>query len=198
MKYVVLYSGGIDSTAVLLLLKAANVKYEIAHFLISPLSTIHAMKVLNMIGEESEVHIWDHRQFLKSVSKESPSLTCLACKRAMLYVVRERGIPVTGDSLGQVASQTLHNLSVIGNAARPLLGSDKEDVDAFLMRVLKDQLKVQLVRKGSVYQCPFKPSKPVVRATPKIRRKVEELVMKFKSTIRYLGMRKPVEMTALG
>jgi thiamine biosynthesis protein ThiI len=40
---------------------------------------------------------------------------------------------VTGDSLGQVASQTLENLSVVSAAAglpifRPLIGSDKEEI----------------------------------------------------------------------
>lgn len=64
--------------------------------------------------------------------------TCIFCKRRMYRVaetfarsVGARGI-VTGESIGQVASQTLDNLLVLNDAAtmpvyRPLIGFDKED-----------------------------------------------------------------------
>src|SRR5207245_11754346 len=47
---------------------------------------------------------------------------------------------VTGDSLGQVASQTLANLAVIGEAARlpllrPLVGMDKSEITAEAARI---------------------------------------------------------------
>jgi thiamine biosynthesis protein ThiI len=64
--------------------------------------------------------------------------TCIFCKRRMYRVatayadkVGAKGI-VTGEALGQVASQTLDNLLVLDEAAgipvyRPLIGFDKED-----------------------------------------------------------------------
>ena len=65
--------------------------------------------------------------------------TCIFCKRRMYRVATDfavrngaKGI-VTGESLGQVASQTLDNLLVLTDAAsevpiyRPLIGFDKED-----------------------------------------------------------------------
>jgi len=64
--------------------------------------------------------------------------TCIFCKRRMYRVatayadkVGAKGI-VTGESLGQVASQTLDNLVVLTDAAmipiyRPLIGFDKEE-----------------------------------------------------------------------
>lgn len=65
--------------------------------------------------------------------------TCILCKRRMYRIATafahrtgSRGI-VTGESLGQVASQTLDNLVVLTDAAtdiplhRPLIGYDKED-----------------------------------------------------------------------
>ncbi|MCX6689680.1 MAG: tRNA 4-thiouridine(8) synthase ThiI [Methanoregula sp.] len=64
--------------------------------------------------------------------------TCIFCKRRMYrvatayaHMIGARGI-VTGESLGQVASQTLDNLLVLTDAAeipvyRPLIGFDKED-----------------------------------------------------------------------
>jgi thiamine biosynthesis protein ThiI len=65
--------------------------------------------------------------------------TCLICKRRMYRVAeavaREEGARgiVTGESLGQVASQTLANLLVLDDAAtmpvyRPLIGLDKEEI----------------------------------------------------------------------
>jgi thiamine biosynthesis protein ThiI len=47
---------------------------------------------------------------------------------------------VTGDSVGQVASQTIENLAVIGGVAtlpvlRPLVGMDKEEITADAQRI---------------------------------------------------------------
>jgi tRNA uracil 4-sulfurtransferase len=65
--------------------------------------------------------------------------TCLLCKRRMYRIASAvavdegaKGI-VTGESLGQVASQTLDNLLVLDDAAdlpvyRPLIGLDKEEI----------------------------------------------------------------------
>lgn len=64
--------------------------------------------------------------------------TCLLCKRRMYRIAAEiarregaKGF-VTGESMGQVASQTLDNLAVLTDAAtipvyRPLIAFDKED-----------------------------------------------------------------------
>ena len=198
MKYIVLYSGGIDSVAVLLILEQLGLDYEIAHFIVSPRATKHALLTLYQLGIRKPIHVWDYRHFLQAVSSERPMLTCLACKKAMIRLASNLGMPLTGDSLGQVASQTLHNLKIIGPAARPLLGSDKEDVDLFIMRVLKDRGRAELVRKGSVYGCPFKPSKPVVRGTKKVAQEVLALVEKYLHTVKYLGMKRVSDLTALG
>jgi thiamine biosynthesis protein ThiI len=65
--------------------------------------------------------------------------TCLICKRRMYRIAEAvakgegaKGL-VTGESLGQVASQTLDNLLVLDDAAtlpvyRPLIGLDKEEI----------------------------------------------------------------------
>jgi thiamine biosynthesis protein ThiI len=57
-------------------------------------------------------------------------------------IARDRGAQalVTGDVVGQVASQTLENLAVVGAAAslpifRPLIGMDKEEITAEAQRV---------------------------------------------------------------
>jgi len=73
------------------------------------------------------------------VKKGMEKYTCILCKRRMYRIATAfaqqagaKGI-VTGESLGQVASQTLDNLVVLTDAAsdvpiyRPLIGFDKED-----------------------------------------------------------------------
>jgi len=69
----------------------------------------------------------------------NPKLTCIFCKRMMMRYAEEiarrndASALVTGESLGQVASQTLQNLRAIEDAVsipilRPLIGMDKEDI----------------------------------------------------------------------
>lgn len=72
-------------------------------------------------------------------SRGEERYTCLLCKRRMYRIAAEvarrvgaKGF-VTGESMGQVASQTLDNLMVLTDAAaipvyRPLIAFDKEDV----------------------------------------------------------------------
>jgi len=76
------------------------------------------------------------------VSRHLEKYTCIFCKRRMYRVAtafaRQAGAKgiVTGESLGQVASQTLDNLLVLTDAAsdvpiyRPLIGYDKEETMA--------------------------------------------------------------------
>jgi thiamine biosynthesis protein ThiI len=74
------------------------------------------------------------------INRHLEKYTCIFCKRRMYRVatglalqVGAKGI-VTGESLGQVASQTLDNLVVLTDAAsdvpihRPLIGYDKEEI----------------------------------------------------------------------
>jgi tRNA uracil 4-sulfurtransferase len=72
------------------------------------------------------------------INRNLEKYTCIFCKRRMYRVatahavnIGAKGI-VTGESIGQVASQTLDNLAVLTDAAtipiyRPLIGFDKEE-----------------------------------------------------------------------
>jgi thiamine biosynthesis protein ThiI len=84
--------------------------------------------------------------FEKMKDLENPKFRCVLCKRFMMRLgsrlaVRE-GIPAlcTGDSLGQVASQTLANMAVISSAAtiltlRPLISFDKKEIVALARKI---------------------------------------------------------------
>ncbi|MGZ4930126.1 MAG: tRNA uracil 4-sulfurtransferase ThiI [Halobacteriota archaeon] len=87
------------------------------------------MKMANLVHERS----------LAQFKEACPRLTCVLCKRMMYRVAtiiaRQEGAHgiVTGESLGQVASQTTQNLLTIDDAAgvpiyRPLIGMDKTEI----------------------------------------------------------------------
>ncbi|KON29542.1 hypothetical protein AC482_06300 [miscellaneous Crenarchaeota group-15 archaeon DG-45] len=100
----------------------------------------------------------------------APSLRCVLCKRSMYRVAaafaarrRARGI-VTGESLGQVASQTLDNLYVLDGAAdmpvfRPLIGMDKVEIEDLARRIGTYDISARRVD-----GCTAVPDRPTTRA----------------------------------
>ncbi len=100
----------------------------------------------------------------------APRLRCVLCKRSMYRVAatfaaerRAQGI-VTGESLGQVASQTLANLVVLDEAAgvpvlRPLIGLDKVEIEALARRI-----GTYSVSAKSVDGCTVVPDRPATRS----------------------------------
>jgi thiamine biosynthesis protein ThiI len=94
------------------------------------------------------LHICDAEFFYQAlVEKVPPRYRCVLCKRFMFRVgsaVAERQEAlalVTGDNLGQVASQTLSNLAAISGAAcstpvlRPLIANDKNETIALARKI---------------------------------------------------------------
>lgn len=79
-----------------------------------------------------------HGDSLAEFKKAAPRMTCVLCKRMMYRIAasiaKEKNADgiVTGESVGQVASQTTKNLLAIDDAAtlpvyRPLIGFDKTE-----------------------------------------------------------------------
>ncbi|HXW99519.1 MAG TPA: tRNA uracil 4-sulfurtransferase ThiI [Methanomicrobiales archaeon] len=105
--------------------------------------------------------------------------TCLICKRRMYRIAEEvareegaKGI-VTGESLGQVASQTLGNLLVLDDAAslpvyRPLIGLDKEEITRIARGIGTFGPST-----GQAEGCRAVPEKPATAADPEKIREIE-------------------------
>ncbi len=100
-------------------------------------------KVLSRsLGDQNlKVYLIEHNSNLKIFKEKCErKLTCILCKRFMIRIAIKIGelegtnLIVTGDILGEQASQTLDNIyayqSVLENACiiRPLIGFDKLDV----------------------------------------------------------------------
>ncbi len=96
---------------------------------------------------------------------------CIFCKRAFLQraaaLCEELGASalVLGDSLGQVASQTLANMEVISHGIskpilRPLIGMDKSEIVALAQRIGTFETSTR-----TEHTCAFLPAHPLTRGT---------------------------------
>jgi thiamine biosynthesis protein ThiI len=99
------------------------------------------------------------------------SYHCVMCKRYMLLLAREMAkiegaeAIVTGDSLGQVASQTLQNILVEQKdldfpVIRPLIGLDKIEIETIAKKIGTYELSVT-----KLPDCRYVPRKPKTSAS---------------------------------
>jgi len=127
------------------------------------------------IGFPRRVYVVPHGPNLAEFKgkKRFERLTCILCKRMMYRVaekivdmMRAEGI-VTGEAIGEQASQTLRNLRVLDSAVtkypihRPLLGFDKTETEQMARRIGTYEASIQTA-KG----CTAVPRKPVTMAKP--------------------------------
>jgi len=105
---------------------------------------------------------------------------CVMCKRMMYRVAEEIGrnesaeIIVTGENLGQVASQTLQNLMVLEKSismpvVRPLIGLDKEEIIDIAKRIGTYGISIKKSE-----PCSLVPSKPATSSALESIKKEEE------------------------
>ncbi len=148
-KVLTLLSGGIDSPVAAHMLLKRGCKMDFLHFHVlpdrEPLETSKVVKLARKIMEPHQLptHIYmapahPFQMALLTVnSRYELVLFRRFVMRTAVEVARRCGALalVTGDSLGQVASQTLKNLGVIAAAVerpvlRPLVGFDKSEIIA--------------------------------------------------------------------
>ena len=172
-----LFSGGIDSAVGLWLVMKRGSPVVPVYFDNSPLTDDttreRALKVAEVIfswsiGFPRKVYIVQHGENLKQIMKTNRKYTCLLCKR-MMYRVAEQlakklkaeGI-VTGEAIGEQASQTLTNLRVLNHAVkdypihRPLLGFDKSETEAIARKI--GTYKYSTRKAGGCGAVPYQPS----------------------------------------
>jgi thiamine biosynthesis protein ThiI len=155
-KVVCLVSGGIDSPVAAWLLTRIGYSPVFVYFDNNPLSdeTAKRRALESMIrvmthwpGETAPVYIVPHGDDLMDILTKCPrKLTCVLCRRMMLRVAERiaklegsRSI-VTGEILGEHASQTLPNLATENSAIelpilRPLIGMNKIEVEKIARRI---------------------------------------------------------------
>jgi thiamine biosynthesis protein ThiI len=149
-----LLSGGIDSPVAAFRMMKRGCSVTFVHF--------HSYPILSKASQDKARELvrllttWQHRSRLYLVAfgeiQQQVLLTIPAPMRVVVYRrlmlriaediarVRRAHALVTGDVVGQVASQTLENLAVVGKVAtlplfRPLIGMDKEEIVAEAQRI---------------------------------------------------------------
>ncbi|WP_153730669.1 tRNA uracil 4-sulfurtransferase ThiI [Sporosarcina obsidiansis] len=142
-----LLSGGIDSPVAGYLMMKRGVSFDAIHFASPPFTSDLAkqkvediVKQLTKFGATIRLHIIPFTELQQAIVQQVPSnLTMTTTRRMMMQIadrVREEtnalGL-ITGESLGQVASQTLESLTAINEVTstpvlRPLIAMDKLEI----------------------------------------------------------------------
>jgi len=147
-KLVSLVSGGIDSPVAAYLMIRRGVEIVAVHMDNRPFTDDKNLdKALHLVRHLQKVtgspittyvvpHGPNHISFARNCNRH---LHCLFCRRMMFRVAeriaeREGAVGIlTGESMGQVASQTVQNLTVVTQVTklpliRPLIGMDKQEI----------------------------------------------------------------------
>lgn len=142
-----LLSGGIDSPVAGWMAMKRGLALEAIHFHSHPFTgqrsrekVIDLCQTLSLSGGKIPLHMVSVTGIQKEIHMHCPSeLGIILLRRMMLRIAEKLSCSrslqalVTGESLGQVASQTLESMIVIDSATsmlilRPLLGMDKHDI----------------------------------------------------------------------
>jgi thiamine biosynthesis protein ThiI len=146
-KVVCLLSGGIDSPVAAYRLMRRGCRVLYIHFHSFPHTTFESqqkvrriLQILSRYQLESLLYLIPFAEVQREiVANAPPPLRVILYRRFMIRIAEavaqkeKASALVTGDSLGQVASQTLDNIRTITAAAtlpifRPLIGDDKEEI----------------------------------------------------------------------
>ena len=148
MKFVSLVSSGIDSPVATYLFSKKAEELILVHADNRPFTDEKELENFIKLAKHLKKHIsckmkaytLQHGNTLHSYKKRCEDrFTCIFCKRMLLRYAEkiaekeQADAIIMGDSLGQVASQTLQNIRVVEQAVsipilRPLIGLDKEDI----------------------------------------------------------------------
>jgi len=167
MKLLCLMSGGIDSPVAAHLMKKKGHDVRCIHFRVGRKQKVKILA--RKLG--CKLKIKRHISTLRKIQKRCDThFTCVLCKRAMLtkaakYARRWRfDALLTGDNMGQVASQTIDNLAVEGNyinipIIRPLIGLNKQEIINIAKEIGTYDISIKDAPK-----CPFVPKKPATHS----------------------------------
>jgi len=190
-KVVILLSGGIDSPVAAFLMMKRGCEVIPVHIYSGENTLEKVRKIWNQLkkyhyGGKSDLIVIKPQErekvikTLKGLRKEN--YTCVFCKYMMVKKADEiakefgaKGIAM-GDSLGQVASQTLENMYMVSQASdlpiyRPLVGRDKEEIVAIAKTI--GTFELSTLPEGEI---PFIPKYPVIRGSWEEFRKLYKVI----------------------
>ena len=187
MRLLSLISGGIDSPVASYMMAHVGADVTLLHMDNGQFGdpkdlekVVNIAKQLEKVtGREFPLYVADHGPNQAAIKKScDANYQCVMCKRFMHHVAKRFAVQngfdgiIMGDSLGQVASQTLRNIKAEQTELafpiiRPLIGLDKIEIIDTAKRIGTYDISI-IQTKG----CAAVPVKPVTEATPE---KVKEL-----------------------
>jgi thiamine biosynthesis protein ThiI len=172
MKALILLSTGIDSPVAAHLAKKKSLDLIGLNFYSKTLTDNHKKSVCQLakLSGIKKVYFIDHSISNKEYANKCNSrYQCVFCKRNMLRVAEKLALKeecnfiLTGDNIGQVASQTLNNMKVISGVTnfiilRPLLTYNKNEIINIAKQI--GSFKINNINN---FICPYLPDKPVTK-----------------------------------
>ncbi|ANB62248.1 tRNA uracil 4-sulfurtransferase ThiI [Anoxybacteroides amylolyticum] len=185
-KAMLMLSGGIDSPVAGYLAMKRGLEIEAVHFFSPPFTSerarqkvIDLAKKLTRFGGKIRLHIVPFTDIQQTIHRQVPDGYSLISSRRMMLKITDmlrkkyNGLAiVTGESLGQVASQTLESMFVINDVTttpvlRPLVSMDKTEIIAIAKKI--DTLDISVL--------PYEDCCTIfVPSAPKTRPKREKVV----------------------
>jgi thiamine biosynthesis protein ThiI len=199
-KALLLLSGGIDSPVAGWLALRKGLELEAVHFHSYPFTSDKskekvmelARRLSHYSGEPIKLHLVPFTEMQTTlVQAGSDNLIITLMRRAMLRITErlaERngalGI-VTGESLGQVASQTLPSMDVIGRAARlpllkPVIMMDKQEIITIAERIGTFETSILPYEDCCTL---FLPKSPSTNPNIRIVEKIEALIPNYEELL---------------
>ena len=187
-----LLSGGIDSPVAAWRMGRRGAAIELVHFHGRPFtdgSSIHQAEqladVFNRYNIETNLHLIPLGDAQREVATNAPSeMRVILYRRMMVRIAaelarqRDAKAIVMGDSLGQVASQTIENMTTVDAAiagehlpiVRPLVGMTKQEIIDKAKEIGTFEISTRKHQDCCVL---FEPRSPIIRSTPEMADKAE-------------------------
>ena len=153
-KALLLLSGGIDSPVAGYMVAKRGVTLEAIHFFSHPYTSEHAkQKVITLLSilarycGNVRMHVVPFTKIQMEIYEKCPEDELTVLMRRFMMKISEKlaqklgcGALITGESLGQVASQTMNSLNCTNSAIdmlvlRPLIGFDKSEIIAYSEKI---------------------------------------------------------------
>lgn len=187
-KGLLLLSGGIDSPVAGYRMMRRGMKVECVYFHSYPYTSEEAQqkvqdlaKIIAQYGNDTHLNVISFTEVQMKIKQKTPeaysTLMLRLCMMKAANMLAERincDCIITGESLGQVASQTIENLAVTESFAekplvRPLIGLDKEEIMDTANFIGTYETSILPYEDCCVL---FSPKHPVLRATIEEAKKI--------------------------
>ena len=177
-KCISLVSSGIDSPVSTWMMMRRGCEPIIIHYDInnSKVAFIRILEKLREYYPKLKYYVLPYGGIVSKYKVET-RYWCLICKRIMVRIAQmiaekeNAKAIIMGDSLGQVASQTIDNIRIIEKVSkipifRPLIGLNKNEIIEYAKKIGTFEL-------AENFKCPMVPKKPVTKGKLKLVERIE-------------------------